>query len=199
MADYCLPRCPQQPGSFDTTPTLFDQQLDYLNSTGVSVQTMQGALDETLPQAGIPVTPPVDNPPDTTITSHRHPQRRAPVPRFSSPQTSPEHLRVQPRQRRLHPCCHQRATRPLLSASIRSAFVRLTRAIRLTLRRRRQAGRSPQHPPHRTRRSRRGQRPDHINERVVCVQFIAVGLDVPVQARQRLVRRLHQPEELHAG
>ena len=57
------------PAAFDTTPALFTQQLDYLTSKGVSVQTMQSALDETLPQVGIPVEPPVDNPPDTTITS----------------------------------------------------------------------------------------------------------------------------------
>jgi peptidoglycan/xylan/chitin deacetylase (PgdA/CDA1 family) len=57
------------PGDFDTTPTLFDQQLAYLNTKGIAVRTMQDALDETLPQAGIPVTPPIDNPPETTITS----------------------------------------------------------------------------------------------------------------------------------
>ena len=57
------------PGDFDTTPALFDQQLAYLNTKGIAVRTMQDALDETLPQAGIPVPPPVDNPPDTTITS----------------------------------------------------------------------------------------------------------------------------------
>ncbi len=57
------------PGSFDTTPAAFNQQLDYLKSKGVSVQTMHSALDETLPQVGLPVTPPADNPPNTTITS----------------------------------------------------------------------------------------------------------------------------------
>ena len=77
----------------------------------------------------------------------RRPQRRAPVPHFSSPQTSSEAPTsaasiTQPSQ----PAPRRQATQPWLSDSIRSAFVRLTRAIRLTLRRRRQPGRSPPAP-----------------------------------------------------
>ena len=69
MADPRLPRCQQQPRIVRHYAGCFTQQLDYLKSKGVSVQTMQSALDETLPQVGIPVTPPVDSPPNTTITS----------------------------------------------------------------------------------------------------------------------------------
>ena len=56
------------PGPFDTTPTLLNQQLDYLKSTGVAVMPVRSAITEVMPQldgAG----PPVDSPPDTAITS----------------------------------------------------------------------------------------------------------------------------------
>ena len=156
MADPRLPRGPQQPRAFDTTPTLLNQQLDYLKSTGVAVmpdaQRSRGhaPIGRSWPhQLTIRLT--------RRSQASRHPQRRAPVPHFSSPQTSPEAPTsaasiTQPSQ----PAPRRQATQPWLSGSTRSAFVRLTRAIRLTLRRRRQAGRSPQHRRHRTQRSRRG-------------------------------------------
>ena len=91
------------PGDFDTTPTLFDQQLAYLNTKGIAVRTMQDALDETLPQAGIPVPPPVDNPPATTITSQPPSSTTSTgATRSVHRQRIRKHLRVQPRQRRLH-------------------------------------------------------------------------------------------------